>query len=316
MPAADGTALPATPRDPRALAIERELAVTSHVAARLPEPVLRALVPVLQQAQRETVRDLRTWLQKVNGADRYTAARHHAVLAHLGTAFNTLAGSSPVLRDALRAAGVDAGRLAVNDTVREIARLSALFDGAPVRVPIRLASVVAHGERMLVPRFRSSAARYAESVRADIRRELAVALVKRESIDDMVKRLAAIGGPRGPVALRGVAGQPGAQVEHIGEGLFRRYRHWGERLARTETQAAYNAQVMESLREARATIPDLRRRWDASADLRICPRCQDLHGAVVGLDEPFPGDVTDAPLHPSCRCRVGAWRDAWRPLFN
>lgn len=311
MPAADGTAAPAAPRDPRARAIERELAATSHAAARLPEPVLRRLTPALAQAQRETTNALRLWLLKANGADRYTAAKHHAVLAHLATAMNTIAGLDPLLRDALRAAGIDAGRLAVGDTVREIARLSALFDGAPVRVPVRLAAVLAHGERALFKRFATSAARYAGAVADDITRELAVGLLRRETVDEMVDRLARLGGPRGVVALRGVAGQPGAVVEHIGEGLFRRYRWWGERLARTETQAAYNAQVMESLRDARRSIPDLRRRWDASADLRICPRCQELHGAVVGLDQPFPGDVTDAPLHPACRCRVGAWRLSW-----
>lgn len=313
MAAADGNP---QPQGGPAGRVERELADTSHRVARLPVPALRTLAPVLAQAQRETAQALRDWLSQVKGEERYTPQMHRAVLAHLERATHTIATLDPTLREALARAGVDAGRMAAGDAAREFEQFSRLFDREPTRLPVNVIRIVATGERELIPRFRTSAARYAGDVGADIRRELAVGLVRRESISAMVDRLARIGGPKGLVALRGIVGEPGAQVERIAEGLFARYRYWGERVARTETQRAYNVQVDETLREAREHIPDLMRRWDASADLRICPVCAELHGAVTTIDGVFPGGYESAPAHPNCRCRVGAWRERWKPFFD
>jgi len=291
--------------------VETELAQTSAEVARLPESVLRTLAPVLAQAQQETTQGLRTWLRDAKGAERYTAQQHRTLLAHLERAFTTLGAANPTLLLAFQQSGTAAGRLAGAHLVQEIARYSSRFDGRELRVPLRLATLLAMGSRALVPRYRTSAARYADQVQRDLRRELAVGVLRRESIDQLTARLASIGGPRGLVAVRGVAGEPGAVVEHIGEGLFKRYRYWGERLARTELQHAYNVQVDAGLQLAAPDVPGLLKRWDASSDLRICPRCAELHGAVRRLDEPFAPDLDTAPLHPNCRCRVGAWRASW-----
>lgn len=307
MAAADGTLPPLG----LAARVERELADTSHRVAQLPGPALRALAPVLAQAQRETAQALRDWLSRTKGEERYTPVMHRAVLAHLEQALHTVATLDPTLREALTKAGVDAGRLAAGDAAREFDRFSQLFDREPTRLPVNVIRIVATGQRELIPRFRTSAARYAGDVGVDIRRELAVGLARRESVSAMIDRLVRVGGPKGLVALRGIVGEPGAVTEHIAEGLFARYRYWGERVARTETQRAYNVQIDETLREAREHIPDLMRRWDASADLRICEVCAALHGAVTTIDGAFPGGYTEAPAHPNCRCRVGAWRRSW-----
>jgi len=246
--AADGNIHPPSGLSAR---VERELADTSHRVARLPVPVLRTLTPVLAQAQRETAQGLGEWLSRAKGDQRYTAVMHRAVLAHLERAFHTIGTLDPTLFEALARAGIDAGRMAASDAAHEFNRFSHLFDQEPTRLPVNVVRLMATVERELIPRFRTSAARYAGDVGADIRRELAVALVRRESISQMTDRLARIGGPRGLVALRGVAGEPGAYVEEIAEGLFARYRYWGERLARTETQRAYNVHVDETLHEAR-----------------------------------------------------------------
>lgn len=291
--------------------VEAELAQTSAEVARLPEGVLRTLAPVLAQAQTETEQGLRTWLRDAKGEGRYTAQQHRTVLAHLERAMTTLGAANPTLLQAFGKAGAQAGQLAGAHLVQEIARYSSRFDRRELRVPLRLATLLAVGSKALVPRYRTSAARYSDQVQRDLRRELAVGVLRRESIDQLTARLASIGGPKGPVALRGVAGEPGARVEMIGEGLFKRYRFWGERLARTELQHAYNVQVDAGLSLAAPEVPGLLRRWDASSDLRLCPRCAELHGAVRRLDEPFAPDVGTAPLHPNCRCRVGAWRASW-----
>lgn len=293
------------------MSVEEELARTSAEVARLPRPALDALAPALAQAQRETAIALRAWLARTDGERRYTTQVHRTVLAGLEHAFAAIARLDPVLGDALQRASAAGGHLAGHHLVSEIARFSARFEGAPRHLPLNVTRIVATGERELVPRFRTSAARYAGDVGADIRRELAVGILRRESVSELVDRLARLGGPRGRVALRGEAGEPGAVVEHISEGLFRRYRHWGERLVRTEVQRAYNVQVDAGLHEARQHLPDLQRRWDASLDARVCSLCAGLHGQVAELEKPFLGGYTEAPAHPNCRCRVGAWRAAW-----
>lgn len=296
--------------------VEAELAQTSAEVAALPRAALEALGPVLAQAQRETVDALRTWLSTADREGTYTAQQHRLVLAHLERAFHTIAQLDPVMGEALRRAGVNAGYLAGQHLIGEVARYSARFDQMPIHLPLNVVRIVATGEREMIGRFRTSAARYAGSVGADIRRELAVGLVRRESIFEMTERLVRLGGPRGPVALRGVDGEPGAVVEHIGEGLFRRYRSWASRVVRTETQRAYNVQLDEGIREAKRTMPDLVRRWDAAMDLRGCPLCAELHGQTAEVDKPFSGGITDAPAHPNCRCRVGAWRKEWDDILR
>jgi len=113
-----------------------------------------------------------------------------------------------------------------------------------------------------------------------------------------------------------VKGEPGAVVETITEGLFRRYRYWAERIARTETTAAYAHQAHAAQWEARKHVPDLQRRWDASVDGRNCMECRRLDGQVVDFGERFSNGSTDAPAHPNCRCRVGAWRRGWKKLIE
>lgn len=303
-------------RQRAAAALDAELARTSAEAASLSGPAVRALAPVLTQARRETATALRAWLRREDGAARYTAQKHRVVLAHLSAALSTVDRLDPTLLGALTTASRAAGPMAARHVTAEIARFDRRFGGAERPLPLNVARIVATGQGALIPRFRTSAARYAVDVRRDIGRELAVSILRGESIADMTARLAKLGGPRGPVALQGVAGEPGAVVEHIAEGLFRRYGWWGERIARTETQRAYNEQVDETLREAREVIPDLRRRWDASLDLRVCKLCQDLHGTTADIGGEFPGGVTDAPRHACCRCRCGAWRDEWAEFFR
>lgn len=296
-------------------AVQRSIATAAHEAAALPAEALRDVLPVLAQAERETQRALARWLASVPDAGaRYTAQHHRAVLAHLDGVFEKLADLYPAMVGGLVRTSRRAGQLAVSHMIQEVARMSSIFDGTLIDPPIRLAGILAHGDRVLIPRFRTSAARYAGDITRDIRQSLAVGLVRGETVSALVDRLVAHGGPRGAVALRGVAGEPGAVTEDIAEGLFRRYRYWSERVVRTEVQNAYNEAKEESYDEAAEEIPDLCRRWDSSLDLRTCVRCGGLHGEVRPLREPFSDGSMSPPAHPNCRCTTVPWRENWPAL--
>ena len=314
---APGLDAPAVPTARQLAGVERMLEQASHEVTQLARPALDALLPALAQAQRETAQGLAAWLKRVENGDlRYTAQQHRVVLLNLERAFRTIRTLDPTMSAALERMGVQAGRLSVTHLQNEVARLSEIFEGSVRRVPIDVAGVVATGQSFIIPRVRTSAARYAGQVRDDIQRELAVGILRGESISATIDRLVRHGGPRGEVALRGVAGEPGAVTEHIAEGLFRRYRYWAERVVRTETQSAYNTHLDQGFRQAHQLIPDLVRRWDASLDLRVCEICAALHGTTAPIGGTFPDGSTGAPRHPNCRCRVGAWRAEWSEILN
>jgi len=312
--------LAARPRPTRAQldSVKAALARNSAEVAGLSRRTMARMAPILDAAQREVARDLAKWLEarKEGGELRFTAQRYRSLLVALHGSLETIKQIDPAMAKALEDMGASAGQLAVDHTIDEIARLSKVFEGESVRIPIKLAAVVTSGQSYLIPRFETSAARYAGGIADDIKRELAIGLVRKESVYELTERLVRHGGPRGEVALRGIAGTPGARTEVIAEGLFARYRHWAIRIARTEASSAYSVQAHQAQWQAKKYIPDLKRRWDATNDARMCTECGRLDGEVVEFGEPFSNGDTDAPAHPNCMCRVGAWRDSWDALLK
>lgn len=74
-----------------------------------------------------------------------------------------------------------------------------------------------------------------------------------------------------------------------------------EMVARTETAFA---DVAGNLEGYKASGVVQGKEWLMAQD-EVCEECQLLHGVVVPLDEPFPGEGADGPpLHPNCRCDV------------
>lgn len=280
--------------------------------AHLPGPALRAMGPVLFQAEKELAQDLAKWLRTVeNGAARFTAQKYRVALVQIRQALRTARGLNPALFNVLDTERGAAGTLALGHLARQVEQFSMLFEGSLRPMPLRPAAVLAEGRKALIPRFKSSAARYGEYVTKDIQRELAVGVMRGETFDQLTRRLMRHGGPKGMVTVRGIEGDPGAVSEHIAEGLFRRYRSRAETVVRTETINAYNVVANDALEAAHAEDPGFLKRWDAALDWRLCPLCRSLDGQTAKIGGRFDGGYEHPPAHPRCRCALTPWHEEW-----
>lgn len=298
--------------------VDRAMATIAEQAARLPDRYVRALGPALAEAREELRRDLATWLEKIeDGSLRFTAQRYRVALAQIEGALKALGGRLPAeVEGTLRAQGEASGAMAIEHLLEETAVFGAVFGHSVKPIQLNQAAIIAEGSTTLIPRYRNSAARYGRHVTADIRRQLAIGVARGETFEELTNRLVRLGGPRGMVSLRGMLGAPGSKAEFISEGLFRRYRHWAERIVRTEGLHAYNVHHLESLREADRQDPGYQKRWDATADARVCVLCAALDGTILDIDGVFATDangrdVEHPPRHPNDRCVLTPWRPEW-----
>jgi hypothetical protein len=302
-------------------AVQRVLRDNTIDLAKLDGREMRALLPVFRQAREEMSEQLRGWLHRTpNGDLRWSAWKYHSALAQLQHGVEHL---ELQLDGRLQAGGAAGQRLALEHLIHETTRFTEVFGGEVPHLNLQVARMLAEGRASLVPKYRSSAARYAwgskYGVWHDINRRLAVDIMTGATVNETIRRLVRDGGPRGLVALRGVAGEEGAIVELIPEGLFARYESRAETYVRTEVAAAYSFQFREGLHDARRILPDLMRRW--CCDGKACPQiCMPMDGQVVALEQPFIGGdgstIEGQPAHPRCRCREGAWRAHWPALLD
>lgn len=289
-------------------------AVLSPIAdavAALPEPHVRAMIPVLAQAENELTKDLAVWLGGRNGGERFTAHQMRVALHQIRSSLHMIEKRLPgSMTKVLSEAGKRVGKRAIGDLRLEVASLAATFGHSVRPIQFTDAAILAEGSKQLIPRYRNSANRYAGGIAADIRNQLAVGVARGETFDQLTSRLVRMGGPRGIVALAGSVGDPGARVEHIAEGLFARYRSWAERVVRTEVSNAYNAHHLLALEAADADDPGYQKKWDARRDL-ACPVCSALDGMAVALDALFPRQLAHPPAHPNCMCTLVPHRPEW-----
>lgn len=268
---------------------------------------------VLDAAEKELTHDLAKWMAQHKGDARFTPQMYRNALVQIrGTLDHLRNHTDNGMASALRYGGAAAAKLATSHLISEVKTFSGMFEHSVRPIAFEAASVIADGQKTLWPRFKNSAHRYAGQVGEDIRKQLAIGLVRGETLDQLTNRLARLGGPKGYVYLRGRPGSPGARGEIIAEGLFRRYRYWAERLAVTETVNAYNETALIGMDELEEHDPGYFRRWDAAVDGRTCPYCRQYDDLVVPLDKSFPGGIDHPPLHPRCRCAVVVWRKEWK----
>lgn len=279
--------------------------------AKLSTTGLQKLTGVLDAAELELSRALSEWKALGKGDDRFTPQVYRNALAQIrGTLEHIKGPMADEISLVLKHGGTLAAGLATKHLITEVERFSTLFEGSVRPIAIEAASVLAEGKALVWKRFENSAKRYAGQVGEDIHKQLAIGVVRGETIDQMTTRLAKLGGPRGLVYTRGAPGTPGAKAEYIAEGLFGRYRHYAERLAVTETVNAYNEMALVGMDDLEAHDPGYFKRWDAALDARTCAECAQYDDLVVALDSKFKG-IDHPPLHPRCRCAVVVWRKEW-----
>lgn len=293
-------------------AVEAILAQVGRDITSLSGTAVDALKPVLAEAERELKRDLAKWLATVpDGAERFTAQMYRNALVQIRGALGTVNGMKPGIESGLKTGLEIAGPMALGHLEAQLLAFSSYFGDTIRPLPIHQAAIVAEGKDLLWPRYHNSAARYAGQVGTDIRTQLALGVTRGETIDELTKRLIRHGGPKGLVALRGIVGAPNHYAEMISEGLFVRYGHWAERLARTEVIQAYNVHTDRGLREWADQDDGALSRWDAALDFRVCAICRELHDRTVEVGGAFPGGYRFPPAHPRCRCALTAWNKRW-----
>lgn len=273
--------------------------------------LMRHVIPALVAARDELRADLTDWLQRNNGADRFGGLQKRQLLLSLESTFDRIRELEPAMGAALGAAGEASGPLAVANLQNEIARLSAIFDGGIPAIPqLDQAAIIARGDQMLWRRFETSARRYTGAVGEDIRHQMAVGLAKGENISQLVTRISRLGDP-----LARASGDAAADAGGVADAMFGRARANADRLVHTELMNAYNVQHDLSIAEANADLPkgepQYQRRWDASADRRVCALCDALDGKIAAVGAPFPGGIDSPPRHPWCRCVSVPWLERW-----
>jgi SPP1 gp7 family putative phage head morphogenesis protein len=296
--------------------VERMAHVIAGDVARLEKRTIDKVLPALLEARAELQAGLAEWLQKADGNATFTAQDLRRGLASIDAALEQIGQMRPDLQTQLLAAMHEGGSMAAGHLREELARFGSKFGESIRPTQIATAAIVARAKHEIIPRIRTSSARYVQSVREDMRHQLAIGLARGETFHQMTNRLRRLGGPRGLVALRGVAGEPGSYVEDIAEGLFNRYRGWAERVVRTEVINAYNVEHVEGIKELNEDLradgdQPLYLKWDASPDKRICELCRSLDGKITRVGKDFTAGIKQPPAHPNCRCVAVAWHPSW-----
>ena len=316
------------PRKPRA----RELRQLSDMMSRLadeadqiPRRSIPAVLAVVDDALRETRAALRALVREMpHGELRYTAQHHRVVVIQLAEIRRILGEKLPAEMAAAILGGADEQMALALDHLRdEAARFAVVFGDTIAPVNLRRVEAVTSARSMVIPRIRSSSLRYGQTLLGwqekgmrlsqagwteQIQAELAKGMLRRESFHQITNRLVKIGGP---LAEIGPESMNFRVIEQIPEGLFRRYRHRAEMVVRTELLNAANVVKLEGLKEWNEEDPGVMKRWDATADRRLCPVCGPLDGEVRDVDKPFTGGYQHPPGHPNCRCVTTPWRKEW-----
>lgn len=284
----------------------------NYEVAKMSTATIPLIREVLVEAERELTEALANWTVLGKGDARFTPQVYRNALVQIRGTLSSIQGNLKTeVNSALQYGGVLGAKLATRHLINQVQHFSGMFEGTIRPIALNASTVLAEGKGLVFKKFANSAKRYAGQVGEDIRKQLAIGVVRGENIDQLTTRLARLGGPKGWVYTAGSAASPRAKAEFISEGLFRRYTHFAERLAVTETVNAYNSFAMEGIKELNDEDPGYLKRWNAAIDGRTCGACREYDGQTVKLNQSFKGGVKQPTLHPRCRCALCTWRKEW-----
>jgi len=279
---------------------------------------LRRLEGALRRAQRELERRL-NGVRRVTGSERFAEAQRRAYLAQLDLVIDGL-------RESMRAGHAvytsRAMRLGWDSAADVLAGLEQAFTG--VAAPLRISearvfeSAMAGVRSSLLTSHATSMDRYGRQMVRRMERVLSTGMLTGATQTQMIDALVGIRGPRGSVsmaALETPAGVIRLRLEHIPEGLFKRYRYWAARIVRTETAYAQNASAHQAIVESSKQFPDMKRKILAMMDNKTAPDSIAVHGQIRAIDKPFTDGAGRVYMHPPARPNdremVVPWRERW-----
>lgn len=269
------------------------LDVTIKDVANLGSAQRNNVLAVLMLAEAELSKSLKEWRKKVqNGEDRFTHKHLRTTLLQTKTAIDLIKTAGVELERNLKNGNTEAFSLAIKHTEMEFYGLNDAY-GVPFRpINIDLAATIVTEQKLVMDRFRKYSKKYTSDMESHIKKNLAIGVIKGETIDQLVKRL-----------MRNTG--------DMGKGLMKLPKASADRIIRTELLNAYNEKHNDSIKVLAEVHDDIKKRWDASLDRRVCELCRSLEGQVVDPDGNFSGGINHPPAHPNCRCTVVTWSAFW-----
>jgi hypothetical protein len=286
---------------------KQSIVANRKAVVELSNPELRAIMPTLYDLREKTAKALSKFLKGEEAASEYSLHKHRALLMQLDDVIKTAERELPsaALRDLKREA-FGAAKIGVKKLENMVNEGEKKFTGASGSLRIPVAKVLLNVKRTMMGRYETKSDRYAGNVGRRIRNELAVGVIRGESIGEMTKRILGAG-TFARLAKKGST----AVADGIAENVLFKSQHEAERLVRTEIVNAYTESQIESIYEVEEEDPGYMKVWDAANDMRVCRECRNLDEVAVMLNENFRGGIQGPPLHPNDRCCINPWHRSW-----
>jgi hypothetical protein len=273
----------------------------------LSDPELRQIMPTLYDLREKAARALTKFLKGEHVASEYSMHKHRALIVQLDDVIKTAERELPTaMLLELRSGSKKA-------TLKGIKKLEAMvnagdqkFSGAIGSLNLPVARIMLNVERTVMGRYEHKSDRYAGDVGRRIRNELAIGVVRGETVGEMTRRL--LGGAEyARRAKRGVT----AVAEGMADTVVFKAKHEAERLVRTELVNAYTESQLESLQAAEEEDRGYQKIWDAANDVRTCQLCWSLDEVCIDINDTFKGGFRGPPAHPNDRCCLVPWHRGW-----
>jgi len=163
--------------------------------------------------------------------------------------------------------GLATATLAQRHVVSAIKAFEKRFSGAEPVLRLEEAGVFARVYRGIEPtllmRYHKLVGNYPMTTLERVRNQLALSMIKGDSVDQTVNRIAAKGG------------------------IFDHERYRAERIVRTEGSYAYHHVGQRSMEELSTEVPNLMKRLVTTFDVRTGDDSKALNGQTVKVNEPF-----------------------------